>query len=193
MKITEYAGLFLLCLTGALFGAPFVDNLDNTNNLNAFNGLDLNDNGGSGIVSMTRTGVGDEGADWNIGQSTNLSLEAADQQFILNVNPVAQIGNGDWQVDILFFDGGVFISGSETNLFGFTNSTSPTSNNIADFATINGFTDADAYLVRLRFQGDIGSGFSFTEIAAVPEPGHFALLVGGASLALFAYRRKRVK
>ncbi|WOO41842.1 PEP-CTERM sorting domain-containing protein [Rubellicoccus peritrichatus] len=193
MKLVKYVSLAALCSAGTLFAAPFTDPLDNTDNLNPFGGLVLNDNGGSGIVSMTRAGAGDEGADWNIGGTTNLSLDLADQQFVLNITPEAQIGDGQWHVNILFFDGGgSFIS--ENNLIGFNSSTSLASNNIADFATNQGVVGADNYLVRMRIQGTaVTGGFSFSEFAAVPEPGHFALLIGGLSLGLLVYRKKYSK
>ena len=181
----------MLCSTSVLFGAPFVDNLNNTDNLAPFGGLSLSlgDNMGDSFVTMTRISAGDEGAAWTMG-GVSLSLDPADEQYQLNITPIVQPGNDNWQVNIVFFnEGGAEIGGQPVLISFAESSSSPTSDNIATFAMDNMIENAASYRVLFR----VGNEYSFTEIAAVPEPGHFALLIGGASVAFLAYRRKRAK
>lgn len=191
MKLLKYVTLAALCSSGTLFGAPFIDELNNTDNLNPFGDLILDDNSGAGFVTMTRnvSGDPDQGASWNDGGNP-LSLSLVDEQYILNITPISQPGNDSWQANIVFFDGGGFPFGPQPTLISFAESSvNPTSNNIATFATDNGIVGAATYTVLFR----VGNEYSFSEISAIPEPGHFALLIGGLSLGLLWHRKRQAK
>jgi hypothetical protein len=173
----------------SLMAAPFVDDGSDTSNFSAFLGGSVSSDGSS--ISLTRSAAtGDAGADWSIDASTHFSLDLADQQYLLNITPSAQIGNGDWEVSILFFNDTTYLT--EVNLIVYSDSTSATSNNIADFAIAQSQSTADNYLVRFRVQGEASSGFSFTEVAAVPEPSQYGLLFGLGVITVVSIRRKRL-
>ncbi|MDQ8208048.1 PEP-CTERM sorting domain-containing protein [Coraliomargarita sp. SDUM461003] len=190
MKNTQSLLTLFAASAMSLQAASFTDTGADASNFASFGNMVSSSDGD--LVSLTRTDSGgDAGADWYIGASTRLSLFEVDQQNVLNITPSAQIGDGQWQVNILFFDSlGDYIN--EKNLIAFSNSTAGTSDNIADFATSEGIVGAESYYVRFRTQGDVNSGFSFTEVAAVPEPSQSALMFGGLALvSIFLRRRHR--
>lgn len=169
--------------------AQFVDSGADVSNFFLENSMTANSDGD--VISLVRTVANDDAiANWYIGATTYLSLDEADEQYVLNITPTAQIGNGEWNVNILFFDDSdSYIT--DINLIGFSANTAFSSYNISEFATSNSVAGAESYFVRFRTQGDVNSGFSFTEIAAVPEPSQSALLVGALALGALAVRRQR--
>ena len=189
MNNTKLLLLMGVASATSLQAASFIDYGVDDTNFSVFGNMASSSDGD--LVSLTRTDSGgDAGADWYIGASTRLSLLEGDQQYILNITPSAQIGNGQWQVNILFFDDiGTYIS--EENLISFSDSTVATSSNITEFAAAQSVAGADSYFVRFRTQGDVSSGFSFTEVAAVPEPSQSALLVGFLAMGALALRRQK--
>lgn len=190
MKNILIAGLVTLVGASPLLAAPFTDDFANTDNIVAFG--NISDSATAGILTLTRTiATGDAGIDWLINGTDRFSLNGMDQQSILEITPDAAIGDGTWNVNILFFDAlGGFIS--EDNLIAFSSSTAFTSNDIADFAVSVGATNAATYQPRIRIQGDVNSGFDFSQFAAVPEPGQYALMLSTLLAAgTLVYRRRR--
>tara|TARA_R100000027_G_scaffold63301_1_gene55908 strand:+ start:19690 stop:20259 length:570 start_codon:yes stop_codon:yes gene_type:complete len=173
-----------------LSAAPFIDEFADASNISSFGVASELISGGE--LSVTRTSsTGDAGIDWYIDQSTYFSLDSGDAQYILEIDPVAAIGDGEWSPYILFFDN---LNGyiSELQLTGFSASTSTLSENISEFAVNQSVAGAAQYLVRIRFEGTSGSGFEFSEFAAVPEPSQSALIGGVLALgALLVVRRRR--
>ncbi|GHC00407.1 hypothetical protein [Cerasicoccus arenae] len=185
MKITLLAALAVAHVS---FGSPFTDDFANTNNLNVFGNASIATS--SNILTLSRTdSVGDAGLDWLIDGTTRFSLDFGDAQSVLEITPNAAITDGQWSAFILFFDGGGVFQ-AERTLFGFSDSTSFTSANIADFAISEGFPTAATYQLRVRLQGETASGFEFSEFAAVPEPSHYALFGGFLMGAIVIWRRR---
>jgi hypothetical protein len=134
----------------------------------------------------------DTGVDWqhNGASGPRLALSTALDEHVLAITPVTPVNGGFYTVQILFFDGPTFVS--ENTLIPDTNSTAPITNNIAGFAHSLGITATD-YSVRFRIGPfeDANPGFTFTEIAAIPEPGTMAMVLGVGALLRFLQRKRQ--
>lgn len=174
------------------YGAPFIDDFSNSDNIDSGFGA-ATATATAGVMTLSRTAAtGDAGVNWFIDQSTYLSLELSDQQYILEIEPITQISNGTWSPYVLLFDASnTYLD--EIQLTGFSSSTSTFVADIADVASAGSYaTTPTQYQVRIRAEGLTASGFTFNEIAAVPEPSQFALIGGLLALtSILIVRRKR--
>jgi hypothetical protein len=189
------------------FGTPssegrFVDALDNTNN---FFGAFASPNNAAPVYATNTApsevtlfkpdpppGGADSGINWRNGGSAgaNFSLSTSGSENVLAINPVSPVNGGFYSVQILFFSNGNFVS--ENTLIPDTNSTAPSTNDIAGFAQSLGVNATD-YFVRIRvlpfdFDG-ADRGFTFTELAAIPEPTPMWLVP--AALLVFQFVRRK--
>lgn len=189
--------LAVVCLTTAgaqTASAVFIDPLDTTNNFfNPFGGLTLSASSGEVTLSRTATNT-DALVDWQIGGDggTRLSLLPSSDEHVLAIRPVTPVNGGFYSVQILFFSNRNFLV--EHGLIPDTNSSDPSTNNIAAFAFQNGLTpgvNSDEYFVRIRVLPTTSdnSGFTFTEIAAIPEPTSLVFVAVGVSLLGFLRRK----
>jgi hypothetical protein len=183
--------LTLALLTGGILAstveARYIDTLDTTDNLfGAFGGLTAS--ASSGEVTLTKTASGDAGINWQEGGGSGsaFSLSTASDEHVLALSPVTPVNGGFYSVQILFFNGPTFVS--ENTLIPDTNSILPTTNNIAGFAQSLNITATDWFpRIRLLPFGASDSAFTFTEIAAIPEPNVMAL----AAFVALAFARRR--
>lgn len=170
----------MLCASSAW---AFVDTLDTTNNFfSSFGGTAATENG-NGTVTLTRnTPNVDAGIDWRNG-ALNLSLAT---ENILTITPVTPENGGFWSLNLLFFDNGNFVN--EFNWITDTQTTSVLSTNVAEFAGVG----ANEYFLRFRIQpfDQSNVGFTFAEIAAVPEVSPVPLVCGGLAILLLIVRRR---
>ncbi|MDQ8193917.1 PEP-CTERM sorting domain-containing protein [Coraliomargarita sp. SDUM461004] len=189
MKKIPISILTAMLSVSPLMAQSFFDDASTASNFSAFGNMNPVSSDGN-VVSLIRSSASeDAGADWLLNGVSSFSLNSSDQQYIVELEASAAIGNGEWRLDIVFFDDqGTYLT--ERNVRGYSADTIAVSYDISEFSISENLTDADRYFVRLRTQGDLSSGFSFTSINAVPEPGQSALLLGVLAMGALFVRRK---
>lgn len=177
--------------------AYFVDPLDDTNNFfGAFGGVFATNTAPSEVTLFKPDpipGGEDAGIDWRNGGAggVNFSLSTAGTESVFVIRPVAPVNGGYYNVTILFFSNATLVA--QVPLIADTNLSDAHTNDIAAFAFQNGVI-ADEWYPRIRvlpfdFDG-ADRGFSFTELAAIPEPTSLALLLVTTMLGAW-FRRRR--
>jgi len=191
MKRLSFAVMLLTFILGsAVVHARFIDALDTTNNFFGEFGGVYASNTSPGEVTLFKTASGDAGINWQNGGAggTPFSLSTAGDEDVLVVTPVAPVNGGYYSVQILFFSNGNFVS--ESSLIPDTNSIAPQTNDIAAFAQSLNINATDWFpRIRVLPNPASDSGFTFTELAAIPEPSALMLL---PLAALLLMRRHRV-
>src|ERR1051325_8450760 len=177
----------LVALTTATAQAILVGPLDNTDNFfGHFGGATTIVTAPSEVTIFRNVANVDSGVDWqhNGASGPRLSLSTAGTESVLRIIPVTPVNGGFYTVQILFFSNANFVS--ENTLIPDTNSTAAQTNDIAAFAQGLGINATD-YTVRFRIGPvqDSNSGFTFTEIAAIPEPSACLLVLGSVMVLLF--------
>lgn len=201
MKHTTKAwllGCALACQAMTSSHARFVDNLDTTNSFfGAFGGV-IASNTAAGEVTLFKPdpppGGADAGINWRNGGAggSDFSLSPAGTESVFVINPVTPVNGGYYNVSILFFSNGNFVT--EIGLIPDTNLTDGHTNDISLFAYQNG-VNATEWFPRIRvlpfdFDG-VDRGFTFTQIAAIPEPTSAMLFAGAVYGLACLFRRRR--
>lgn len=169
--------------------APYIDNFDNTSNLNPFGGLSVSTE--DNVLTASRTvGNTDSGFDWRPGGTGNFSLLSGDEQFIFSLHAVRAVNDGYYAINALIFDSvGDFLA--EISVQTDTNVTGSFDYNIASLAS--SVAGAEQWFARVRvlpFESN-DAAFEFETFGAVPEPSTYALLALAAALGAAAWRRRR--
>lgn len=191
-----------------LVAAPVIDDFSGTSHVRAQNASELQLTLNSGSLEATRLQAGYTGFYWNLGPTVNpwdsgasaqaLSLASGDQQFVLNLDGLSVINPGgtsspNWAVWVFFFDsGGNMISG-EQQLQADTAGVGNFSYNIQTWAAglAPQYQMAAKYTPLIQvISSEVGEGYSFDGISAVPEPG--SLVLAGLGALVFLRRMRRV-
>jgi len=180
----------LVTLPTATSHAILVDPLDDTDNFfGHFGGATTTVTAPGEVTIFRNVPSVDTGVDWqhNGSSGPRLSLSTAGDEHRLRITPVTDVNGGFYTVQILFFNGPTFVS--ENTIIPDTNSTAVQLHDIAYFAQQNSISATD-YTVRFRIGpfNDPNPGFTFTEIAAIPEPSTW-ILVLASGLVLLRIRR----
>lgn len=183
---TFVAGMFALSSLSAF--AILIDDMDNTDNFTSgFGGVSASANG-DGTVTLQRSIANvDAGIDWRPDGTFFFDISS---EPLLSVTPTSPENGGFYSTSILFFDGSdSFIS--EQAWIGDTNSVAVQSLDVENWVSTP--VGAEQYFLRFRilpFTSTDG-GFTFTQMAAVPEPTVASFLLAGGLLTLMRRRHRK--